>query len=264
MKKLLFLAVATFAILALGSLSSCQDEDFGVSTPVLQKRAFEQSFIKEFGKPSPDQTWDFYAQQMDAIHSKAGSTRASMAINLPEVASPPDIDQPTTQEFKDIANSWEISLEEGLNNSRVGQNHFTLTSTGEFNIFAVNYGGGLEFHDKYNFKFGLIYIDKSTGQKYKMPLFHGGFNREKGFKPTYSTWDNSNPEHWDSGNPGWGKKVNLPVGTQFYFYMEFTYVYNKWDNENYGNTDPNWTPQWGHRIEEEPWWVWDNPEKNVD
>ena len=75
MKKLLLLAVAIVGIFALGSLTSCQDEDFGVSAPVLQKRAFEQSFIKEFGKPSPDQTWDFYAQEMNAIRSNAGTTR---------------------------------------------------------------------------------------------------------------------------------------------------------------------------------------------
>ena len=75
MKKLLLLAVAIVGIFALGSLTSCQDEDFGVSTPVLQERAFEQSFIKEFGKPSPDQTWDFYAQEMNAIRSNAGTTR---------------------------------------------------------------------------------------------------------------------------------------------------------------------------------------------
>ncbi len=99
-----------------------------------------------------------------------------------------------------------------------------------------------------------------------MPLFHGGFNREKGFKPTYSTWDNSNPEHWDSGNPGWGKKINLPVGTQFYFYMEFTYVYNKWDNDRHGYEGDDWTPQRGHWVNDESvgWWTWDNPEKNVD
>ena len=266
MEKTLFLSVAILGLLTFGCLSSCQEVEFDVSPAVLQEHVFEQSFIKEFGKPSPDQTWDFYAQQMNAIRSNAGTTRATMAIDLPEVASPPDVDQPTTQDFKDIADSWEYSLEEGINNSRVGQNHFSLTSTGTFNIYAVNYGGGIEFHDKYNFIFGLIYIDQNDGQKYKMPLFHGGFNTEQGFAPTYSTWDNDNPEHWDSGNPGWGKEVSLPIGTRFYFYMEFTYVYDKWDNDRHGNEDPYWTPQWGHWVNDPSvgWWTWDNPEKNVD
>lgn len=246
-KKKNYWAFAFLGALTFGSLTSCQDVDLGVSAPVLQERAFEQSFIKEFGEPSSDQTWDFYAQQMDALHSKGSTTRASMAIDLPEVPSPPDVDQPTTQEFKAIADSWHGSLEEGINNSRVGQNHFTLTSTGEFNIFAVNYGGGIEYDPKYNFIFGLIYVDQTDGQKYKMPLFHTGFNTEKGFKPTYSTWDNANPEHWDSGNPGWGKKINLPVGTRFYFYMEFTFPF-EWSGEN---------------LDHYPWWV-EYPAKNVD
>lgn len=265
MKKKNYLAFALLGSLAFGSLTSCQDEDFGVSTPVLQERAFEHSFIKEFGQPSPDQTWDFYALQMDALRSKGGATRATTAIDLPEVASPPDVDQPTTDEFKAIADSWHGSLEEGINNSRVGQNHFTLTSTGEFNIFAVNYGGGIEYDPQYNFMFGLIYIDQNDGQKYKMPLFHGGFNNAKGFFPTYSTWDNDNPEHWDSGNPGWGKKVNLPVGTRFYFYMEFTYVYSKWDDRP-ENAPADWSPWSGHWVNDPSvgWWTWDHPAKNKE
>ena len=68
MKKYLSFAVTAMAILGLGSLTSCHDEDFDVSTAVLQERAFEQGFIKEFGQPSADQSWDFYAQKMDSSY----------------------------------------------------------------------------------------------------------------------------------------------------------------------------------------------------
>ena len=70
------------AILGLGTLTSCHDEDFDASTAVLQERAFEQGFIKEFGKPSANQSFDFYAQRMQSLRDKAGATRATMAIDF--------------------------------------------------------------------------------------------------------------------------------------------------------------------------------------
>ena len=77
MKKFFTFAVTAMAILGLGSLTSCQEEDFDVSTAVLQERAFEQGFIEEFGKPSADQRWDFYAQKMENLFGS--TTRATMA-----------------------------------------------------------------------------------------------------------------------------------------------------------------------------------------
>ena len=71
MKKNLSIAIIAASLLGLGSLTSCHDEDFDVQTAVLQERAFEQNFIKEFGKPSANQSWDFYAQKMEAIRHGA-------------------------------------------------------------------------------------------------------------------------------------------------------------------------------------------------
>ncbi len=227
MKKLLFLAIATFAILALGSLTSCHDEDFGVSAPVLQQRAFEQSFIKEFGKPSPDQTWDFYAQEMNAIRSNAGTTRAKQAITVTTV----DVEQPKTNDFKALADSWHGSLEEWNNNAHVGQNNYTLTSTGTFNIYAVNYGGGIETQSDHNFDFGLVYIDPDDNSHHEVPLFGCGFNYDDGYYPTYKSWAGATEN--DLGNPGWGKRVTIPAGVRFYFYMKYTCLfgyYNEWGN----------------------------------
>ena len=90
MKKYLSFAVTAMAILGLGSLTSCQDEDFGASTAVLQERAFEQGFIKEFGQPSADQSWDFYAQKMEALGQGTGMTRATQAIGTPVPTPPAD------------------------------------------------------------------------------------------------------------------------------------------------------------------------------
>ena len=224
MKKLLFLAIATFAILALGSFTSCHDEDFGVSAPVLQQRAFEQSFIKEFGKPSPDQTWDFYAQQMDAIRSNAGTTRAKQAITVTTV----NVNQPDDADFKALCDSWWDSLEEGNNNAHVGQNNYTLTSTGPFNIYAVNYGGGIETEAPRELDFGLVYIDPDDNSPHKVPLFGTGF--KNGFKPTYKSWAGATEN--DCGNPGWGKRVTIPAGVRFYFYLRHTCLFGTgWNND---------------------------------
>ena len=224
MKKNNYLAIATFAILALGSFTCCHDEDFGVSAPVLQQRAFEQSFIKEFGKPSPDQTWDFYAQEMNAIRSKAGTTRAKQAITVTTV----DVDQPDDADFKALCDSWWDSLEEGNNNAHVGQNNYTLTSTGPFNIYAVNYGGGIETEAPRELDFGLVYIDPDDNSPHEVPLFGTGF--KDGFKPTYKSWAGATEN--DCGNPGWGKRVTIPAGVRFYFYLRHTCLFGTgWNND---------------------------------
>ena len=67
MKKSFTLAVATLGILTFGSLTSCQDEDFGASTEVLKQRSFEHSFTQEFGQPLADQSWDFYTQKLQSL-----------------------------------------------------------------------------------------------------------------------------------------------------------------------------------------------------
>ena len=224
MKKNNYLAIATFAILALGSFTCCHDEDFGVSAPVLQQRAFEQSFIKEFGKPSPDQTWDFYAQQMDAIRSNAGTTRAKQAITVTTV----NVNQPDDADFKALCDSWWDSLEEGNNNAHVGQNNYTLTSTGPFNIYAVNYGGGIETEAPRELDFGLVYIDPDDNSPHEVPLFGTGF--KNGFKPTYKSWAGATEN--DCGNPGWGKRVTIPAGVRFYFYLRHTCLFGTgWNND---------------------------------
>ena len=78
MKKFFSFAVTAMAILGLGSLTSCHDEDFDVSSETLKERAFEHGFAEEFGQPSADQRWDFYAQMMKRLRSgEVAATRAN-------------------------------------------------------------------------------------------------------------------------------------------------------------------------------------------
>ena len=163
MKKTLPIAIIATSLVGLGSLTSCHDEDFDVSTAVLQERAFEQNFIKEFGKPSANQSWDFYAQKMESIRQKSGMTRATQAIT---VTVDTTISQPTQKWFTDLVDDWETALEEQHDNHTVGQNSYSLTSTGDFNIYAVRYAGAIETGGQYNLDFGLAYKDKdATGKE---------------------------------------------------------------------------------------------------
>lgn len=77
MKKILSIAIIATTVLGLGSLTSCQDEDFDVQTAVLKEKAFENGFVKEFGQPSANQSWDFYAQKLQSVRD--AKTRATMA-----------------------------------------------------------------------------------------------------------------------------------------------------------------------------------------
>lgn len=70
--------MVSVGLLTIGFLSSCHDEDFDVSTTVLKERAFEHAFVNEFGQPSADQRWDFYAQKMERLQNAGvAPTRAS-------------------------------------------------------------------------------------------------------------------------------------------------------------------------------------------
>ena len=76
MKKTLPIAIIAPSLLGLGSLTSCHDEDFDVSTQTLKERAFNEAFVKQFGKPDANQSWDFYTQAMEGLRS--ATTRATV------------------------------------------------------------------------------------------------------------------------------------------------------------------------------------------
>jgi len=224
MRHYLSFAVSAIAVLGLGSLTSCHDEDFDVSTTVLQERAFEHSFVDEFGQPDADQSWDFYAQKMQALRQGGATTRATMAV---PVGVDKTISQPSTDEFKSLVKDVAYSLEEGIDNSRTGQNYYTLTSTGSFKIYAVRYAGAIEVEDKYHFDFGIAITADDNGtaditddEIEKTPLFGTGFNTAAGYKP--------GSDHY--GNPGWAAEVNIEKGQQFNFYLTYTSIFGYWSN----------------------------------
>ena len=216
MKKNLSIVVTTMTILGLGSLTSCQDEDFGVSTAVLQEKAFEQSFIKEFGKPSSNQTWDFYAQQMEALRKKGAATRATQAIEV-EVIKHDTIRHPTDTYFTETVQSIGYALEEQHDNSVVGTNSYSLTSTGDFKIYAVRYAGAIETQSTYQFEFGLAYYNEN-GARVLVPIFEGGF------RSGYSgAGDGDGNDSF--GNPGWAAEVKITEGESFHFYLKYSYPF---------------------------------------
>ena len=212
MKKTLPIAIIATSVLGLGSLTSCHDEDFDVSTTVLQERAFEQSFIKEFGQPSADQSWDFYAQKMEALRQNAGLTRATQDD---VVTVDTTISQPTDEWFTDLVDYWDGVLEEKHDNHTVGQNSYTLTSTGDFKIYAVRYAGAIEVQSQYNLDFGIAYYGADKKRVF-VPIFDGKY-KNKAYK------DACDSNGW--GNPGKAADVSIPAGQQFHFYLRYTFPF---------------------------------------
>ncbi|MBR5716150.1 MAG: hypothetical protein IKX59_06140 [Bacteroidales bacterium] len=238
MKKTLYLAVTILGFLTFGSLTSCQDEDFGVSTAVLQERAFEQGFINEFGKPSPDQSWDFYAQKMQSLRDGIGMTRATQAIGTPEATT-----QPLGEEYyENIVSSLKWVLEDEHNNSAVGQNSYSLTSTGDFNIYAVLYQGWYEQETGHNLDFGIV---KDDGTRISLfgPINYRNYYKldDNGNRVRCSEGDPINPGCNINANndtvqvPGFAWHIPSEVGDQFYFYMRLTvgnYTYTYYSNSS--------------------------------
>lgn len=212
MKKNLSFAIIAMSILGLGGLTSCQDEDLDVSNAVLQERAFEQGFIKEFGKPSADQRWDFYAQKMEKLFGS--TTRATMAED-PVCTVTTGVEQKyDIALIQDIVNT---KLPAGVDNSNQGQNTYTLRSVGKFKISAVNYGGNVETLDSWKFHFGISYR-KANGQRVNKELFSTQTIRQE---MSYYTVPGSNPPRY-YGNPELAAEVELTYNTPFSFYMEYT------------------------------------------
>lgn len=206
MKKTLSIAIIATSVLGLGSLSSCHDEDFGVSTAVIQDHAFEQSFIKEFGKPSENQSWDFYAQKMESIRKNASLTRAAMAEgdeNPVEIIK--NQPYPTSQYIADIVQTIGYALEESIDNSQAGQNNYELTSTGDFKIYAVRYAGAIETQSTYRLDFGVAYYDEN-GNRVLNNIFETKVM--SGF-----------------GNPQLAAEVKIPEGMKFHFYLKYSYPF---------------------------------------
>lgn len=207
MKKNLPIAIIATAVLGLGSFTSCQDEDFGVSTQTLKERAFDDAFAKQFGKPSADQSWDFFTQTMQSLgKGEAAATRAytepSSSDNgwrVTSLTSQPDYI--TTE----LVNRWDELLPEYQNNYTMGQTQYTLVSTGDgvFTISAIWYGGAFEIQTgSYSTHLNLCFRYPNSSTVYETELFAG--KTMSGF-----------------GNPQLADEVYLKEGTEFWFALEY-------------------------------------------
>lgn len=232
MKKYLSLTIVSLTFLGLGSLTSCQDEDLGVSTQTLKERAFDDAFVKQFGKPSANQSWDFYTQAVQSLGKGGAITRASGAgwSVTGYVAQPAYITPALVQQYDDF-------LPENDNNYTKGQTDYSLISTGDgnFTISAIWYGGGFETNtDVYGFNFYLHFKD-NDGNFQRELLFTGGD------KNGNKMW-NDNSDH-GFGNPGMAVDVHLDEGIEFWFEIEYWQKANSSTKHHfYSNSD-------GHAIQ---------------
>ena len=241
MKKTLRIAIIATSLLGLGSLSSCQDEDFEVSTQTLKERAFNDAFIKQFGKPDANQSWDFYAQTMESVRQESepatriAGSGAGWKVTVRD--EQPDYISPTT------AAQYSTLLPERQNNYTIGQTQYTLVATGsgKFTISAILYAGVFELfgsgngyaNTDYNFHLYLCFYD-SNKRLVEHSIFEG--------RRIYHTATED-----DFINPGYSVDVELTPGTEFWFELGLTRnstVYNYSSKEaiptNYANvTWPN-------------------------
>ena len=120
-------------------------------------------------------------------------------------------------------------MKDKVNNSNVGQNTYSLVSTGVFNIYAVRYVGDIEKDSSHDFVFGMAYREDNNGEKKetRVPLFESH-------------------EVDSKNNPGLGKTVNFPPGESFYFYIEYTQSCHAsrnthtWTRRFYTNQSPSY------------------------
>ena len=207
MKKTLPIAIIATSVLGLGILTSCQDEDLGVSTQTLKERAFDDAFAKQFGKPSPNQSWDFFTQTMQSLGK--GNSSATRAYTEPSASDNnwrvTHLNSQPSYITQELVNRWDDLLPEYQNNYTMGQTQYTLVSTGDgiFTISAIWYGGAFEIQTgNYTTHLNLCFKYENDPNTYEVELFQG---KSMG----------------NFGNPQLADEVYLKAGTEFWFALEY-------------------------------------------
>lgn len=254
MKKTLPIAIIAASLLGLGSLSSCHDEDLGVSESVLKEKAFEDAFSKQFGKPDPNQSWDFYTQAIEGLRASKATTRATIADYGLTVTS--RTSQPAYVAESGAHDYYNEKLPEYQNNYNMGQSQYNLVATGDghFTISAIEYAGAFETQSDYNFHFFIriadengnpVYETDSQGRQvyenasgivFRPYTNNSGQTRYRSDEDYYETYgsvqDDWTPARlgaklFDSKNVSSGANPNLSVdvdmnsGTKFYFELQY-------------------------------------------
>ena len=224
MKKNLPITIIATSLLGLGSLTSCQDEDFGVSTQTLKEKAFDDAFAKQFGKPSADQSWDFYTQTMQNLRKGSTATVATTrAQDDPASGAGYSVSRLNSQPSyitQELVDRWDDLLPEYQNNYTMGQTQYTLVSTGSgnFTISAIWYGGAFEIYQNYSTHLFLCFNDKN-GVYREVELLEG---------KTMSNF----------GNPNLSDNVHLDAGTEFWFLLEYRQNGNNQPLHSFYSTQP--------------------------
>lgn len=217
-KNLKFGAISLVCVLA--GFTSCQDEDFGLTESVIKEKTYEQSFIKEFGQPSANQRWDFYAQEMEAREAAKGVTRATAAVSVnvtPLTAQPAFIAQSGI-----AATCNQENLPEYEDNSAKGTRDYTLTYNGPFTVSAILYGGsyekpnpGLLNPDRNPFEFGIAVPDPDV------PWIIALIRRIFGLGEAYLHTKIFGSKDFDGEtvNPGYAANISMTDVSNFDFYI---------------------------------------------
>lgn len=192
-----YLNATLVGAIVLAGFAACQDEDLDVSEATLKAKAYDNAFIKQFGQPDPNQSWDFFTQSLESLQRGSAGTRASGAgwSTTPRNRQP---DYITTA----LVNNYSNLLPESKNNYTLGQTQYKLQSTGSgnFTISAIWYGGAFETTTSYTFHFYMHFLDNNNVEQ-RVELFSrqlGGF-----------------------GNPGLSTDIHLDAGIQFWFELEY-------------------------------------------
>ena len=195
---------------------------------MLKEKAFENGFVKEFGQPSANQSWDFYAQKLQSVRD--AKTRATMAEPITCNVGTLQTNQTLSESMQAMLDSVLTVVPEQRYNYTAGQHDYHLYSVGEFKISAVRYAGGIEIIRRYNFDFGLVYKDENGVEQPPVNLF--GYHNMGG------------EEQSNFGNPRIARTVKLTEGAEFRFYLkyhgdngnDYTYWSNVRPNDDYEGT----------------------------
>ena len=243
-----YLNAALLGAIVLGGLAACQDEDFDVSEATLKAKAYDNAFIKQFGKPDPDQSWDFFTQSLESL-KKGGSAFSAITRALSEEdwdvideeggvwgVRYRDLDnQPAYIKANNYAEVAKYSklLPEQKNNYTLGQTQYKLQSTGSgnFTISAIWYGGAFETTARYNFNF-YIHFEVEPHDEYVIDEVSGEVVTDEETGEPITQRVNSKRVRLFSGvrssfgNPKLSADVHLDAGKQFWFELVYYNVNN--------------------------------------
>ena len=245
-----YLNATLLGAIVLAGITACHDEDFNVSESVLREKAFDEAFVKQFGKPDPNQSWDFYAQAMESLRAQKATTRATVAdygLTVTPTTQPAYVEESGAHDY------YSEKLPEYQNNYNMGQSQYNLISTGDgnFTVSAIEYAGAFELQSGYNFHFfiriadedgnpvyetnnvGTIYEDNYGNIYYPYTYLNTIRYRLGTSNTTYGSvqagwtprrlgeklFDGSNVSSGD--NPGLAVKVHIKPGTKFYYELQY-------------------------------------------